>query len=108
MIRIDPVLRIVTVERPTLWLPTCSQVARGVLKIAAYLLTGWLIYSAGQHSMASVALDARSDADWCAGMLSETLHAGERSAALLAQRSIAQRWVLASRGIEYVASNDED
>lgn len=94
MLRIDRGLRIVTIEAPTIWLPSLSEVARWVLKAAAILLAAWTLYAAGQSSMASVALDARGDADWCAGLLGRLVPRAEGAAAELATHTALQTWVL--------------
>lgn len=87
-------------------LPPIRDLARWTLRGAAILLVAWTIYAAGQHSMAKLALEAIGDGDYCAALLSDALDAGERAGAALAERSIAQRWVIAMKGRgEMVATN---
>ena len=79
-------------------LPPIRDVARWTLRGAAILLTAWIIHAHGSASMAKLALRATSDAEWCASIVSDVLSAGERAGAMLAERSVAQRWVIAMKG----------
>ena len=75
------------------------MIARALLLIAAVGGWTWLAFTAGETNGLRLRLQEAADAEWCMSLLSETLDAGEHAGSLLSRRSLAQRWVLASRGV---------
>ena len=75
------------------------MIARALLLIAA--VGGWtyLAFSYGETNGLRLRLQEAHYGEYCAALLSEALDAGEHAGSLLSRRSLAQRWVLASRGV---------
>lgn len=80
-------------------LPSLQAVARALLLIAAVGGWTWLAVGFGEDRGLRLRLQEAKNAEWCMSLLSEALDAGEHAGSLLSRRSLAQRWVLASRGV---------
>ena len=96
MIEVDRDARRVTLRLPDwYWWPTIGETTGAVLKLVAYAGVVWIIYAAGQASMASIALDARGDADWCMSLVEPVLGMSERALGLTREtRAVQDYWLL--------------
>lgn len=84
-------------------LPSLQAIARALLLTAAVGGWTWLAWTHGETHGLELRLQEAKNGEYCAAILRDHVGVTEGAADLLARRSLAQQWVLASRGLEYVA-----